>query len=159
MSAPFNESYTADVISKITARLRAPVAIFAACATGFAAFCVAFCLLAAYELLNVYACGAFNIVATVCFMWYAYLFFTQLSVRARRDYGVVKRLENAEPTVAATEFVGVSETNGETTYAFDGMPPLLCARELTLTVGARYELKTVGGSITAYREVSDDRRG
>lgn len=152
----FEQVYTADVIKRVVGKARRAVVGFVGIALGFAAFCVAFCLLAAYELLNIYVCCAFNAVATVGFLWYAYLFFTQLFVRTRRDYSVVKRLENAEPATASAVFATRSETDGETSYDFDGLPPLLCARTVDFKQGVEYELKTAGNNIIAFREVSDE---
>lgn len=151
----FTLVYTEEVTSAIKKKARGAIAVFAVCTAGFVAFCALFCVLAGKELFNVYACAAFNVAATLAYLWYCYLFFTVLFVSPRRDMRFVKSLQSALPAAVTARFCG---TDGNGAGIFDGaVKPLNCAVGFSaFAQGSTYELKTVQGNIVEFREVSDE---
>lgn len=94
-----HEIYTNDFIQAIKRKLMTVLVKYIAIAALFAALCVTFCLLAAFDLVNVYVCCALNIVFTIAFLWFTYLFFTIYFKKAKEKRTFVKCLENAYPSI------------------------------------------------------------
>lgn len=151
----FTSVYTGELISTIRKKARGAIAVFTVCTVGFIAFCCLFCVLAARELLGVYLCAAFNVIATLAYLWYCYLFFAVTFVPVRRDARFVKSLPDVLPVTVIAEFRG---TDGQGMGIFDGaLKPLGCAIGFYgFTEGVKYELKTAQNNIVEYREVSHE---
>lgn len=155
MKAP-TTIYTDEVRANIIRKYRVEIAKYVAIAVCFVCFCVAFCLLASFDLLNLYLACALNVVATVCFAWYGYLYFKVLFVPTRRDRAFVKCLENAVPNIVRGTFVGVEETDGRKNCLFDGSRAFRCYGGDFFEVGHEYDLSVVDGNIVSFCEVTDE---
>lgn len=152
------EIYTNDFILAIKRKTAAALARYIAVAAVFAALCVAFCLLAAFDCLNIYVCCAFNILLTVAFLWFSYLFFVICFKKYKEKSVFVKSLENAYPLIYDGTCASLELGEQYTSVNFeDGkVLKLDCSAPNEFIAGKRYRADVVNDVIISYGEVSDE---
>ncbi len=153
-----HEIYTKEFVQAIKRQYTTALVKYIAIAVLFAALCVAFCLLAAFDLANVFVCCALNILFTIAFLWYSFLFFFVVFKSFKQKNTFVKCLENASPFV----FQGVLEDcEREKQYLnlhFEGGNVLkLDGNAINdIAVGKTYCMDVVDDVVISYCEVNNE---
>lgn len=152
------EIYTNNLIQAIRRKYATVLARYAAITVLFVVLCVAFCLLATFDLVNLYVCCAINVVLTIAFLWLSYLFFTICLKKAREKSTFVKCLENAYPSVYGGKYVGFEQDEQYLTLLFeDGNKLRLDSSAANcFIVGKKYLIDVVDGVVISYGEVEDE---
>ena len=147
---------TIDKLRSQTARL---ITIYVGIAIIFVAFCGVFCHLANKYLLDLYLCFALNVVATIAFLWYSYLFFTIQAkpIFARNNFA--KNTYSCLPLVQVLKLTSYeSGCDGYNVLTFDNAVELkLDAFHPVMKKGVTYKIEEVDGIIVAYSEVPNDK--
>ena len=153
-----HEIYTNDFIQAIKRKATTVLARYIAIAALYVALCVAFCLLAAFDLLNVYVGCALNVVLTIAFLWFTYLFFTIYYKKAREKSTFVKCLENAYPSVYEGVYAHCEQDEQYVSLHFeDGSVLKLDADAANCFVGGTtYRVDAVNDTVISYCEVDNE---
>lgn len=150
--------YTQQVISNIRATAQKTLAVYVAIAVFFAIFCGIFCYLAIAEIASIYLCCAFNIVATICFLWYTYLFFAVISqpIFAKRKF--IKLLDTCLPVVMVAKLLNCQHSrDGYYVLAFENNKTLkLDQANSPLKTDVTYKIEQVNDIVLTYCEVQND---
>lgn len=153
----FTEVYNQNTIKSVTAAARKAVIIFSLSAVAFVAICVAFCVLTAFDFVNTYLGCIVNVLLTVAFLWYGYLFFSIYYVPARKRRAIVKYLENAQPSLISGKFISETDDGWCLLLDFGNVKVSLdksCAYKFI--EGKDYDLRTVNGFIVSFREAEHE---
>ena len=150
--------YTQQVISNIRATAQKTLAVYIAIAVFFAIFCGIFCYLAIAELASIYLCCALNIVATICFLWYTYLFFAVISqpIFAKRKF--IKLLDTCLPVVMVAKLLDCQlSSDGYYVLALENNKTLkLDQSNGPLKTDVTYKIEQVNDIVLTYCEVQND---
>lgn len=150
--------YTQQVISNIRATAQKTLAVYIAIAVFFAIFCGIFCYLAIAELASIYLCCALNIVATICFLWYTYLFFTVISQPIFTKKKFIKLLDTCLPMVLVAKLLDCQiSSDGYYVLMFEGNKTLKLDQSTgPLKTGITYKMEQVNDIVLSYCEVQND---
>lgn len=153
-----NSIYTEYFVQTIKRKAIKTLAVYIAVAVLFAALCTAFCLLAAFDIFNLYVCCAINVLLSVAFLWYSYLFFAVVYKPVRAKTIFIKCLENVNPSVVEGTYSGFQkdEQYAKLFFGQDNVFKLDNCANNGFTIGKRYLLDVVNEVIIAYCEVENE---
>lgn len=150
--------YTQQVISNIRATAQKTLAVYVAIAVFFAIFCGIFCYLAIAEIASIYLCCALNIVATICFLWYTYLFFAVISQPIFSKRKFIKLLDTCLPVVMVAKLLNCQPSrDGYYLLALENNKTLkLDQSNGPLKTDVAYKIEQVNDIVLTYCEVQND---
>lgn len=149
-----NEIYTTDFIQSIKRKTAAALFKYIALVVFYVALCVTFCLLAAFDLVNLYVCCVLNVLLTIAFLWICYLFFTVYYKRKREKSFFVKCLDNAYPSVYRGFYVDCEKGEQYVSLCFEDGRKLKMDDAVPngFVAGKRYIVDVVNDVIISYGE-------
>lgn len=152
------EVYTQQTIAKISVTAKKTLAIYILIAVFFAIFCGVFCYLAANDLVDIYLCCALNIVATICFLWYSYLFFAVISKPIFSKKRFVRMLDTCLPIVMVDKLDNcILSKDGYYLLTFqNGKVLKLEQLHGAIKEGVTYKVEQIDGILLSYTEVCND---
>ena len=150
--------YTQQVISNISATAQKTLAVYILIAVFFAIFCGLFCYLAIAEIASIYLCCALNIFATICFLWYSYLFFAVISKQIFNKKKFIRLLDTCLPIVVVAKLSSCKlDADGYYLLTFEDNKTLKLEQlNGTIPVGVSYKIEQVDGIVLSYSEVQND---